>query len=56
MCNHPNCIFIDILQMTNDEKLYIHYDNNLVPIFFQYNNDDRKIYKEYILNWILNKS
>lgn len=48
MCNHPNCIYIDILEMTNGEKLYIHYDNNLVPHLFQYYDEDRKIDKEYV--------
>jgi hypothetical protein len=47
MCNHPNCLFIDILQMTNGEKLYVHYDNNLVPILFQYWDENRVIEKEY---------
>lgn len=49
MCNHPHCIYIDILEMTNGEKLYIHYDNKLVPIFFQYVDESRLIDKEYVM-------
>lgn len=47
MCNHPHCIYIDILTMTNGEKLYIHYDNNLIPIMFQYCDENRKFEAEY---------
>jgi hypothetical protein len=33
--------------MTNGEKLYIHYDKKIVPILFQYWDEERKIDKEY---------
>jgi len=49
MCNHPKCIYIDILKMTNGEKLYIHYDTRLVPLFFQYYDEHRDIEREYVM-------
>ena len=48
MCNHPKCIYIDIIEMTNGEKLYVHYDNNLVPIMFQFYDEQRNIETEYM--------
>jgi hypothetical protein len=47
MCNHPHCIYIDIIELTNGEKLYIHYDNKQVPIMFQYYDEKRNFEAEY---------
>lgn len=47
MCNHPRCIFIDILQMTNGEKLYVHYDGDLIPVLLQFWDEGRAFEKDY---------
>ena len=47
MCNSPKCMYVDILEMTNGEMLYVHYDTNLVPLFFQFYDAERNIETEY---------
>lgn len=47
MCNHSMCMYVDILEMTNGEMLYVHYDTNLVPLLFQFYDKKRNIEAEY---------
>ena len=36
MCSRDNCKFIEIIEIYDGVKVIIHYDENRVPILFQY--------------------
>lgn len=38
MCRRKNCILIQIVEIQEEEKLYVHYDKDFNPIWIQYYN------------------
>jgi hypothetical protein len=36
MCSRDNCKFIEIIEIYDGVKVIIHYDDNHIPILFQY--------------------
>ena len=48
MCHHPNCYFINIIEIEEDEKIAIHYNKRFNPIFIQHLNYKKDLFTSFV--------
>lgn len=48
MCLHKDCYYIEIIEIHDGVKLFIHYDRNRIPLFIQYST--KKIKMDFVEN------